>query len=69
MQKNKISRYLIVASTFTLLAIFAMVVQKSYSNLMGPIDKAKESNLTQPINPEIDLETLKLVEEKLEPSQ
>jgi len=68
MVKNKLSGYLIIVGLFTLLAVFVMVVQKSYSNLIGPINQAKSSELTKPINPLIDLDTLNQVENRLEPA-
>lgn len=67
MSKNKISQYIIFISIFTLVSIFITVAQKSYANLIGPINQVKSSNLIKPINPEIDLDTLKLVESRLEP--
>lgn len=68
MKKTKISHYFIIILLFTLVTFFAVVVQKSYSNLIGPIQKAKESNLTKPIDSNLDIDTLKLVEDHLEPS-
>lgn len=65
MKKNKLSRYLIFISIFTLLAVFVAIVQKSYSNLMGPINQVKSSNLVKPINPSLDLETLKDIEKRI----
>lgn len=62
MTKNKISKYFLFISIFTFIAIFFFIVQQSYNKLMTPINLAKNSDLIKPINPNLDIETLNLVE-------
>lgn len=64
MKKNKISLYAILVSVFTLLAIFFFVVQKSYSNLMKPINDTKASNILKPIDPNLDVSILDEIENR-----
>lgn len=66
MKKQKISKYLIFISVFTFITVFVLVVEKSYNNLMGPINQAKSGNLTKPINPNLDFKTLEEIEKKEE---
>jgi len=66
MKKNKIVGYFLFISIFSFLSIFVYLVQKSYSNLMGPITQTKTSNLTKPIDPNLDVETINLIEQRKE---
>jgi hypothetical protein len=54
MIKNKLSVYFIFISIFTAITGFALVVQKSYSNLIGPSQNIDTSKLLKPITPIID---------------
>ncbi len=58
MIKNKITTYLLLVSIFTFLAIFVFIVQQSYSNLIGPSNEIKTSDILKPINPNLDTKTL-----------
>lgn len=66
MKKNKIVGYFLFISIFSFLTIFIYLVQKSYSNLIGPVTETKSSNLTKPIDPNLDIETLNLIEQRKE---
>ena len=66
MKKNKIIGYFLFISIFSFLTIFIYLVQKSYSNLMGPITQTKTNNLTKPIDPNLDVETINLIEQRKE---
>jgi len=66
MTKNKISRYLIFIASLTLLAIFTYIVQQSYQKLIGPIEKTQSGELSRPINPDIDLETINRLQSRQE---
>ena len=66
MKKNKIIGYFLFISIFSCLTIFVYLVQKSYSNLMGPITETKSSNLTKPIDPAFDVGTINLIEQRKE---
>lgn len=54
MIKNKISVYFIFIAFFTVITTFTSIVQKSYSNLIGPSQKVKTDNLLKPIVPVLD---------------
>ena len=66
MKKNKIIGYFLFISIFSFLTIFVYLVQKSYSNLMGPITETKTSSLIKPIDPNLDIETINLIEQRKE---
>ena len=66
MKKNKIISYFLFISIFSFLTIFIFLVQKSYNNLMGPIVETKTSNLIKPIDPNLDTETINLIEQRKE---
>jgi hypothetical protein len=66
MEKIKLSRYLLFISAATLFTIIIMIVQKSYSNLMGPINQVNSNMLIKPIDPNLDIETLTEIEKKIE---
>jgi hypothetical protein len=64
MKKNKLSFYLLFISIFTLITIFFFIVQKSYSNLMGPVNEIKVSNVLKPIDPHLDTSTLDIIQNR-----
>jgi len=66
MKKNKIIGYFVFISIFTVITTLVFIIQKSYSNLIGPINQAKASSLTKNIDPNLDIDTLLLIEQKKE---
>ena len=64
MKKTKLSTYAIFISLITFLAIFFFVVQKSYNNLLKPINDTKASNLLKPIDPNLDTSVLDEIENR-----
>lgn len=66
MKKNKFSGYFIFISILTFLAVFGSIVQASYNKLISPIAKIQSSSLMKPINPNMDLQTLDLIEKREE---
>lgn len=66
MKKNKFSRYFIFISFLTFLAIFGSIVQVGYNKLITPIVQIQSSSLMKPIDPNLDLQTLDLIEKKEE---
>ncbi|MBU1129889.1 hypothetical protein KKE45_01045 [Patescibacteria group bacterium] len=66
MKKNKISKYFLFISSFTLLSIFILIIQKSYSNLIGPSQQLETSSLMRKIDPNLDIDTLRNVERQKE---
>jgi hypothetical protein len=61
MKKAKISAYFLFISIITFAAIFIFIVQKSYDSLMKPINQAKISNTSKPIDPKLDTSVLDLI--------
>lgn len=66
MNKNKISKYFLFISIFSFVSVFVYIVSLSYDKLMRPINTAQESDLIKPINPELDIGTLDLIETRLQ---
>ena len=66
MKKNKYSRYFLTLAITTFLAIFVLIVQKSYDNLMKATIEAKKSSLIVPIDPNLDLTILDQIEKRKE---
>lgn len=54
MIKNKLSIYFIFIAVFTVITIFISIVQKSYSNLIGPSQKIETDSVLKPIIPILD---------------
>lgn len=62
MKKTKISTYFLFISIFTLVTILVTIIQKSYSNLIGPINKIQTSSYEKIIGTDLDLEILDEIE-------
>jgi len=58
MKKTKFSTYFVFISFFTLATILVVIIQKSYANLIDPINKVSNPSLGKVINPELDLEII-----------
>jgi len=65
-KKNKFSQYFITISVFTFIAIFILLVQSSYNNLMQPQTEALNSSLTKSLDLNLDVDLLKTIESKIE---
>ncbi len=66
MLKNKFSVYFIFISIFTVTTIFILIVQKSYSNLVGPSEQINTSKLLNKINPNLDTGIIKEIQNRPE---
>lgn len=64
MKKSNLSFYFIFISFFTFIAIFFLIVQKSYNNLIGPIKLVENNSLTKPIDPNLGLDIIKEIENR-----
>ncbi len=64
MEKNKISTYFLFISVFTLITIFFVIVQKSYSNLLTPTNEVQKSDLLKPVEPSLDISVLDDIEQR-----
>lgn len=62
MSKNKISNYLLLVSILTFVALFFFLVERSYDNLMKPINSVKQSTIIKPIDPNLDVSALEIIE-------
>lgn len=58
MKKNKISSYLIFISIFSVLTIFALIMQKSYDNLVVPSKQVQVIDIGKDITSELDLSVI-----------
>jgi hypothetical protein len=63
MNKNKFSSYFVFISLMTLIAVFFVLVQKSYSNLIKPTAEMESSVLAEPFDPNLDLEVITEIEQ------
>lgn len=66
MTKNKISKYFLWLSILTLAAVFFVVVQKSYENLIKARTDNQNVTLTRSISPNLDLTVLDEIENREE---
>ncbi len=64
MKRNKISNYLLFISIFSFITVFVYIVQKSYDNLMKPIETVKKSDLIKPVDPNFDISILDEIESR-----
>lgn len=66
MTKNKISLYFIFISIFTAITGFSLIVQKSYSNLIGPTQNIDTSKLLNKIDPNLDTSIIQEIQNRPE---
>jgi hypothetical protein len=66
MKKTKLSRYLLFITGATLFTIIFMIIQKSYSNLIAPLNQTNSNLLIKPIDPHLDTDTLLEIGKKIE---
>jgi hypothetical protein len=65
MDKHKISKYYLIISLVTLVSVMVFIIQQSYSNLLADSKKISEDVTVKPLDPNIDIEVLDLIEKKL----
>ncbi len=66
MIKNKLSVYFIFIAFFTVITLFVSIVQKSYSNLIGPSQKIETDSLLKPITPILDSSIIQEIQNRPE---
>ncbi|MBU1117613.1 hypothetical protein KKD37_01480 [Patescibacteria group bacterium] len=66
MIKNKLPKYFVFLGICTFLAIFFIVVQQSYNNLIRATAEVKSSSLIRSITPDLDIEVLDEIEKRQE---
>jgi len=64
MTKLKFSKYFLTIAVITFLSILIYIVQTSYSNLMKDTLQLQSDFTVKNIDPNLDTDTLKLIEEK-----
>jgi len=64
MKKTKLSTYFVFISFFTLITILVTIIQKSYTNLIDPINKVANISYNKIINPQLDLDIIQDIEKK-----
>jgi len=62
MKRYKLSRYLLFISIFSFITLFVYVIQKSYDNLMKPLQAVQKSDLIRPVDPNFDISILDEIE-------
>lgn len=64
MKKNKLSTYFVFIAFFTLITILIAIIQKSYSNLIDPINKVSNPSFDKIIDSKLDLDVIQEIEKK-----
>jgi hypothetical protein len=64
MKKYNFSKYLLVISIMTFLALFVVVMSNSYDNLMKSIITAQNNSLGKPIDMDLKIEVINLIESR-----
>lgn len=64
MKRTKLSTYFVFIAFFTLVTILVTIIQKSYTNLIDPINKVSDPSFDKVINPELDLDIIEEIEKK-----
>lgn len=64
MKKEKLSKYVLFISVFSLVTIFVFLVQQSYSRLIQPTKQVETSPLLKPIDPKLDIQIFDSIESK-----
>ena len=65
MNKLRYSKYFLIITIFTFIAIFIFVVQNSYNNLMKPINAVAQNPILKPIDPKLDISILDKINNRL----
>ncbi|MFA6008206.1 MAG: hypothetical protein WC784_06250 [Candidatus Shapirobacteria bacterium] len=66
MIKNKLSRYFVVISILTFLAIFVQIMQQSYNNLIKATAAVQQNPIIRSVDPNLDLKVLDEIEKRQE---
>jgi len=66
MSKIKFSKYLVLISIFTFIAIFFSVVSQSYNNLIKSTAEIENNPLIRSVSPDLDLNVLNEIEKRQE---
>lgn len=66
MSKIKFSKYLVLVSIFTFIAIFFSVVSQSYSNLIKSTEEIQDNPLIHSVSPDLDIDVLDEIEKRPE---
>lgn len=66
MSKIKFSKYLVLISFISLVAIFFSVVSQSYNNLIKSTEEIQQNPLMRSITPDLDIEVLDEIEKRQE---
>ena len=64
MKKNNISTYLLAISVMTFLAMFVAIMSTSYDNLIKSVTVAQNNSLGKPIDLDLKLEVIDLIESR-----
>jgi hypothetical protein len=66
MKKSNISFYFIFIAFSTFVTLFFLIIQKSYTNLVGPTQQVENNALLKPLDPNLGIDILKEIENRPE---
>ena len=66
MFKIRFSKFLVLMSIFTFIAIFFSVVSQSYNNLIKSTEEVEDNPLTRSVSPDLDIDVLDEIEKRQE---
>jgi len=53
MNKNKLTHYFLFIAILTLITVFFVIYNRSYKNLITPVNNVKTNELLKPFNPKM----------------
>jgi len=59
MNKNKLTLYLLFVAILTLITVFFVIYNRSYKNLITPVNNIKTNEMLKPFNPVMDTSIIK----------
>lgn len=64
MNKNKLTHYFLFIAILTLITVFFVIYNRSYKNLITPVNNVKTNELLKPFNPKMDTSIIKEINER-----
>jgi len=59
MNKNKLTLYFLFVAILTLITVFFVIYNRSYKNLITPVNNIKTNEMLKPFNPVMDTSIIK----------
>jgi len=64
MNKNRLTLYFLFVAILTLITVFFVIYNRSYKNLITPINNVKTNEMLKPFNPKMDTSIIKEINER-----